>query len=213
MASLNLGPKSTTKLLTLASIFVTSLLMANILASKLIVVAGFVITAGIIAFPVTFLITDVINEVWGKRLAQKIVWLGLLANLIMLVFFKIGLVLPPAVFWGDQESFEIVLGAVHRIVIESKVAYTVSQSWDVWFFNKIKENLRFGLWFRNNASTMVSQALDSAIFIPMAFWGVMPASALLQMYLVYIVVKWLIALGDTPFCYLGVKWLRSTEHE
>lgn len=208
-----LGSKSITKFLILITIFISALLMANILASKLITVAGLTMTVAIIAFPITFLITDIINDVWGKSLAQKVVLVGFLANLIMLGFLKIGLILPPAGFWTGQESFDVVLGAVPRIVGASMIAYLISQSWDVWIFSKFKEKMHLGLWFRNNASTFSSQALDSAIFVPLAFGGIVPMEVMWQMYFAYVVAKWLIALLDTPFCYLGVKWLRSTRNE
>ena len=213
MKNLTLGPRSTTKFLLLAAIFITALLMANVLASKLFTAAGYTMTAGIIAFPITFLITDVINDVWGKRLAQKVVLVGFLTNVLMVALLQLGLILPSAVFWPNQESFDIVLGAVPRIVMASMVAYLISQSWDVWIFSKIKEKLHIGLWFRNNLSTFSSQVIDSAIFIFIAFSGVMPMSALAEMYVTYIIVKVLIALADTPFCYLGVRWLRRTEDE
>lgn len=210
---INLGPKSVTKFLILSTLFITALLMANILASKLFTVAGLVMTAGIIAFPMTFLLTDIINDVWGKRLAQKVVLVGFMANVVMLGFLKIGLILPPVGFWEGQGSFEVVLGAVPRIVAASMVAYLISQSWDVWMFSKIKEKMHLGLWFRNNASTFTSQAIDSAIFLTLAFAGAMPWVVLGEMYVAYIIVKWLIAAVDTPFCYLGVKWARSTIDE
>jgi len=197
------------KLLILTGIFVAVILIANTLASKLFEIGGFVMTAGIIAFPITFMITDVINDVWGKQKAQLVVWVGFAANILMVVMYQVGVWLTPAGFWPGQEAFVSILGAVPRIVGASMVAYLISQTWDVWLFAKIKEQLPFGLWFRNNVSTFTSQAIDSAIFLGLAFWGVLPFSALVTMYFTYIVAKWLIALLDTPFVYLGVRWAQK----
>ncbi len=89
------------------------------------------------------------------------------------------------------------------------IAYLISQTWDVWLFAKLKEKYSWGLWFRNNVSTITSQAIDSAIFLGLAFWGVMPFSALVTMYVTYLIVKWLIAIVDTPLVYLGVAWAKK----
>ncbi|MBT9167373.1 MAG: Inner membrane protein YhhQ [Syntrophomonadaceae bacterium] len=197
------------KLILLVAIFVTSILVANTMASKLFVFgAGYVMTAGILAFPITFLITDIINEVWGKKTAQAVVTAGLFANILMVGFYQLGILLPAASFWPNQEAYATILGAVPRIVIASMIAYLISQSYDVWMFNYIKQVLPFGLWARNNVSTITAQVIDSAIFLVIAFWGVMPLEKLFSMFILYIVVKALIALMDTPFAYLGAWWAR-----
>ena len=197
------------KLILLAGLFTASIVCANVLASKLFEVGGFVMTAGILAFPLTFLVTDVINDVWGRATAQTVVWTGLAANLLMVLMFRVGIILPPAGFWGGQGAFESVLGAVPRIVLASMVAYLISQSWDVHIFDVIKRRLPTGLWLRNNLSTISSQIIDSAIFLALAFGGIMPIPDLVQMFFVYVVVKLAIALLDTPLVYLGVYWVRG----
>ncbi len=197
-------------LVVLVTLFATCLLVANIIAVKLISVGGWVVPAGIIAYPLTFLFTDVITELYGRRIASKVVWLGFGANLLMAILVFGGRLLPPAPFWENQPAYESILGMVPRIVLASMVAYLISQHHDVFAFHfwRQKTKARF-LWLRNNASTMVSQALDTGLFITIAFWGVVPAQILANMLLSQYIIKLVIAAGDTPFCYLLVALLKD----
>lgn len=165
-------------------------------------------TAGVIAYPITFLMTDIVNEVWGKSVAQRFVAIGFLANLLMVGLFAIGVWLPPAPIWGSQAAFQDVLGSVPRMVLASMAAYIASQTWDVWISDYIKRKMRLGLWFRNNVSTITSQIIDSAVFLTIGFAGVMPWEDLIVMFVTYVVAKFIIAVIDTPFAYLGVALVR-----
>ena len=120
---------------------------------------------------------------------------------------KIAIAWPPAPFWTGQAAFQTTLQLTERIVLGSLVAYVVSQNWDVRVFHKLKE-MTDGrhLWLRNNVSTMTSQALDTVIFITIAFYGVLPV---VPMIIGQYIVKLLIAALDTPFIY-GVRWARRT---
>ena len=197
-------------LVVLASLFTTCLLVANIIAVKLVAIGGWVVPAGIIAYPLTFLFTDVIAELYGRRIASRVVWVGFGANLLMVALVLGGRLLPPAPFWADQPAYESILGMVPRIVLASMVAYLISQHHDVFAFHfwRQKTKARF-LWLRNNASTMVSQALDTGLFIPIAFWGLVSTEVLLNMLLTQYVIKLVIAACDTPFCYLLVALLKD----
>jgi len=194
-------------LVVLTTLFATCLLVANIISVKLISIGGWVVPAGIIAYPLTFLFTDVIAELYGKRVATRVIWIGFGANILMVLLVFGGRLLPPAPFWEGQPAYESVLGMVPRIVLASMIAYLISQHHDVFAFHfwRQKTKARF-LWLRNNASTMVSQALDTGVFITIAFWGVVPAGILTNMLLSQYIIKLAIAAGDTPFCYLMV-WL------
>ena len=194
-------------LVTLTTLFATCLLVANILSVKLISIGGWVVPAGIIAYPLTFLFTDVIAELYGRRTASRVIWIGFGANILMVLLVFGGRLLPPAPFWEGQSAYESVLGMVPRIVLASMIAYLISQHYDVFAFHfwRQKTKARF-LWLRNNASTMVSQALDTGVFITVAFWGVVPTGILTNMLLSQYIIKLAIAAGDTPFCYLMV-WL------
>ena len=194
----------------LATLFTTCLLVANIIAVKLVSIGGWVVPAGVIAYPLTFLFTDVISELYGRRIASRVIWVGFGANLLMVVLVFGGKLLPSAPFWEGQPAYESILGMVPRIVLASMVAYLISQHHDVFAFHfwRRKTKARF-LWLRNNASTMVSQALDTGLFIPIAFWGTVPTETLVNMLLTQYVIKLAIAACDTPFCYLLVALLKD----
>jgi len=204
--------RSQNKLLFLTGLFVICLGAANILsAAKLISIFGFTIDAGIIAYPWTFLFTDTISEVWGKRAARSVVWVGFFANILLMLLIWIGGLLPPSPEWQHQEAFWTILGAVPRIVVASMAAYLISQHHDVFAFNFWRNKTRGRwLWLRNNLSTGVSQAIDTVVFGAIAFYGVVPLNVLVgEIMLAQYVIKLSIALLDTPICYLLVGWARG----
>lgn len=189
--------------------FVTATLASNIMAGKLMDFAGFAVPAGVIAFPISFAITDIVNEIWGKKDARTVVWLGFASSIAFSLFIMLAIALPAAPFWDLQPAFASVLGSVPRVAIGGLAAFLVSQNTDVWIYHKLKEmHGEKYLWVRNNVSTTFSQLLDSAIFITIAFFGTMPLDAMLIMILTQWVVKILLALVDTPFVYWGVRTLR-----
>jgi hypothetical protein len=188
-------------------IFVGLVVMAQILANKIVLFGTFTLPAGVIVYATSFLVTDILCEFYGKKKALEAVWGGFLASILLVLAVKIAIAWPPAPFWTDQEAFQTTLRLTERIVLGSLVAYVVSQNWDVRVFHRLKE-LTGGrhLWLRNNASTMTSQALDTVIFITIAFYGVLPV---VPMIIGQYIVKLLIAAMDTPFIY-GVQWARRT---
>ncbi len=198
------------KLLFLTALFVTCLLVSNIIAGKLIGLANLTLPAAVFVFPITFLITDTVNEVWGNKQAREMVWLGFFMSLVMIAFLQLGRILPSAPFWEHQAAYEAILGTVPRIVAASMAAYLASQLHDVWAFN-FWRRVTAGkhLWLRNNLSTMTSQLMDSAIFITLAFFGVVPGSLVVGMIFSQYLVKLILAAADTPLCYLVVRWARK----
>ena len=200
--------RTDSKLMFLSTLFVGFCLLANILAVKKIDLGPFVLTGGLFVFPITFLLTDAINEIFGRIVANRLVWFGFASMALAAAVIQIVIAVPPSAMWGEQEAFQTVLGGTLRITIASMVAYLVSQFHDVWAFDFWKKKTKGKyLWLRNNASTVVSQTIDSTIFILIAFAGLMPNSALIPMITGQLVVKWIIAIADTPFCYLLVSWL------
>ena len=197
-------------LVVLATLFAICLLAANIIAVKLVSIGAWVVPAGVIAYPLTFLFTDVIAELYGRKIASRVIWLGFGVSILMALLVYFGGLLPPAPIWEGQPAYESILGMVPRITLASLIAYLVSQHHDVFAFHfwRQKTKGRF-LWLRNNASTMVSQALDTGIFITIAFWGTVPTGVLTNMLLSQYVIKLVIAACDTPFCYLLVGLLRG----
>ena len=188
-------------------IFVGLVVMAQILANKIVLFGTFTLPAGVIVYATSFLVTDILCEFYGKKKALEAVWGGFLASILLVLAVKVAVAWPPAPFWTGQEAFQSTLQLTERIVLGSLVAYVVSQNWDVRVFHKLKE-MTGGrhLWLRNNVSTITSQALDTVIFITIAFYGVLPVVPLI---IGQYIVKLLIAALDTPFIY-GVHWARRT---
>jgi len=185
----------------LVAIFCSLYLVSTVLANKMISVFGFFVPAGTILFSITFLATDLISEVHGKEKARDAVWLGFLCQIVLLVGISVAIYWVAAPFWQNQEAFEATLGNTWRIILGSLVAYIISQNHDVWAFHFWKKKLDGKhLWFRNNASTIVSQLIDTVVFSVIAFAGVLP---LMNIIVGTFIVKVAIALLDTPFLYLS----------
>ena len=199
--------KGTNKLMLLNVVFITAMLSANIMATKLFSLKGIAMPAGVLAYPITFLMTDVINEVFGKRQANRTVKYGFWANILMTTLLSISIKLPPFMHWDNQDAYKLVLGSVPRVMGAGLLTYLISQSLDVRLFNalKIRHNGK-RLWIRNNISTIVSQLVDSFLFIFLAFYGTMPLNNLVSTALLQFGVKVILALIDTPFCYWLVRW-------
>jgi len=194
-------------LIIIISIFAASITIASILANKIISVFGLFVPAGLLAYSITFVCTDVISEVWGRRRAGQMVLGGFVALVITLLLVQLSLAWPGAPFWEGEAAFRSILGSTTRIIIASFIAYLVSQYHDVWAFHFLKKITGDRhLWLRNNLSTAVSQFLDSSIFITIAFYGVMPVWPLI---VGQWVIKLAIALLDTPVVYLVIWMLKK----
>lgn len=191
----------------LVSIFVGALVISSALASKIITIFGLFVPAGVLAYCITFVVTDVISEIWGRERANRVVFSGFITLLVTFLLIRLALWWDPAPIWKEQRAFSAILGTTSRIIIASFIAYLASQYHDVWAFHiwrKWTEERH--LWLRNNASTVVSQFIDTLIFITIAFYGTMPVFSLIKgQYL----IKVLIALLDTPFVYLVVMLIRK----
>ncbi len=185
------------------------LTIANVIAFKVIDIGGIFAPAAVLAYALTFLISDVLAEVYGKKKVKQVIMTGFITQIITLVLVRIAVWWPPAPFFEFQEEFVLVMGANLRIIIASMAAYLVSQYHDVWAFHFWKEKTKGRhLWLRNNLSTWGSQLMDTIIFITVAFYGVMP---LLPLIMGQYLVKIAIATIDTPLAYLLVGYIKRME--
>jgi len=204
MEELNAGDKS---FIIILSIFVGSITIASVLANKIISVFGFFVPAGVLAYSITFICTDVISEIWGKKRANQTILGSFIALLFVLILVRVSLLWPKAPFWDQESAFQTILGSTSRIIIASFIAYLVSQFHDVWAFHLLKKITKDRhLWLRNNLSTAVSQFIDSFIFITIAFYGIMP---IWQLIIGQWVIKLAIAVLDTPVIYFVVWYIRE----
>jgi uncharacterized integral membrane protein (TIGR00697 family) len=172
-------------------------------------------SVGIFLFPLSFLITDIVTEIWGPKATRALVTGTLIVLVLVLGAAALATVLPPADrFAAQNDAYVGVFRSSLRIIIASIVAFTLSQYHDVWAFDfwRKKTNGRF-LWIRNNASTVVSQLIDTVIFMLIAFWGMSEkftlGFVLGSMLPPYYLLKVLAAFLDTPLVYLGVRLLRK----
>lgn len=193
-------------------LFVAALIASNIIAVKLIVVSGRVLPAAIIVFPLSYIIGDVLTEVYGYRQARRVIWLGFLANLFVVVAIWLGGLLPAASFWDGQEAYERILGLVPRIMAASFLAYLLGEFANAYILAKIKIAMQGRLlWVRTIASTIVGQGIDSGVFITLAFAGTIPASVLIELIITQWLVKTAYEAAATPLTYVTVGFLKRRE--
>jgi uncharacterized integral membrane protein (TIGR00697 family) len=196
----------------IVAIFITCLITANIIAVKLISLYGFILPAAILIFPLSYIIGDVLTEVYGYRQARRVIWLGFFCNFITVMAIWVGQLLPPASFWDGQASYERILGYAPRLLVASFLAYLVGEFTNAYVLAKMKivTNGRW-LWLRTIGSTLIGQGLDSAIFIVLAFVGTIPLKALLTAVVVQWLAKSLYEAVVTPLTYVVVALLKRKE--
>jgi len=195
-----------------AALFVTCLVISNVIAVKLVMVQGLVLPAGIVVFPLSYLLADVLTEVYGYRAARRVIWLGFFCNLLAVVAIWVGGLLPAAPFWDGASAYERILGATPRILAASLAAYLVGEFANTMIMSRLKLAMAGRhLWARAIASTLAGQGLDSAVFICIAFWGQMPLPILLGA----VVTQWLVKSAyealATPLTYAMVGFLKRRE--
>jgi uncharacterized integral membrane protein (TIGR00697 family) len=213
------------RLRVVVALFVAVLIASNFIAAKLIAVGGLVVPAAVLVFPLSYIIGDVLTEVFGYAAARKAIWLGFACNIVVVGFTLLSISLPPASAWtlppfedaaSSQAAFTAVLGPAPRIVLASLLAYLVGEFLNALVLAKLKVATggRF-LWMRTIGSTLVGQLADSTVFITIAFAGAVPGDVLRGI----ILVQWLVKTGfeaaATPFTYIVVGRLKrvvGSEH-
>ncbi|RLB17745.1 MAG: VUT family protein [Deltaproteobacteria bacterium] len=195
-----------------ACLFVTALITSNIVAVKLIKVFGFVLPAAIIIFPISYIIGDVLTEVYGYSQARRVIWLGFACNLLVVLAFWLGRLLPPAPFWKGQDAYVQILGYTPRLLVASFLAYLVGEFSNSFILAKMKIATRGRwLWTRTIGSTLVGEGLDSFVFITLAFFGTMPTRVLGMAIVTQWLVKCAYEAAATPITYLVVGFLKRRE--
>lgn len=174
----------------LGILFNVCLIAANLLETKVIQLGSLTVTAGLLVFPVSYIINDCIAEVWGFRKARLIIWSGFLMNFFVVSLGLIAVSLPAAPFWEGEEHFNFVFGMAPRIVVASLLAFLVGSFLNAYVMSRMKIASQ-GRNFSARAiwSTVVGETADSFIFFPIAFGGVIAWRELLLMMAVQIVLK------------------------
>ena len=193
-------------------LFAIFLLISNILATKIIIVGPWAAPAGVLIFPIAYVINDVIVEVWGYQKARLIIWSGFAVNLLAALFFTLAIVVPAAPFWQNQEAFSTVLGSTPRIIAASLLAYLVGSFLNAFVMSKVKVLMK-GKDFSVRAilSTLVGETADSLIFITIAFAGNLSFTVLVGMILTQACIKTVYEIVILPFTIVVVKWVKRVE--
>jgi hypothetical protein len=205
------------------AVFVTALVVANIIAVKLIALGPFVLPAAVVIFPVSYIIGDVLTEVYGYARARQVIWIGFLCNLFAVAAIWAGGALPAASFWtagsfdsaeASQQAYVAILGFAPRLLGASFVAYLFGEFLNSFVLAKLKiaTDGRL-LWVRTIASTLAGQLADSAIFISLAFVGSIPGGMLARLILTQWLAKSAYEALVTPLTYLVVNTLKRVENE
>lgn len=193
-----------------AVFFVTALVVSNIIAVKLVEVSGRVFPAGLVIFPLSYLLGDVLTEVYGFRAARSVIWLGFACNLLAVAAIQLAIALPAAPFFENEAAYDDVLGKTWRLFLASLAAYLVGELANAAILARMKVATggRF-LWTRTIGSTIVGEGLDSAIFVTLAFAG--SGAGLLNPILTTWAIKVAYEIAATPLTYLIVNSLKRRE--
>ncbi len=181
-----------------------AIVLANIQVLKTIELFGVVATLGNVLFGSLFLVTDILTEKYGKAAAKKAVWIGFFSMFAGTFIMWLSIHFVPHSSDFAQSSLEMIFGILPRIGIASITAYLISSLHDIWAYALWKEKWH-KTWLSNNLSTMVSQLIDSVVFCFIAFWGLFPVEVFWQILITTYLIKWVVAVADTPFIYLAKR--------
>ena len=197
----------------LGMIFVTCLLVSNLIAGKIwLVWDGVEVPASVILFPITYILADVFTEVYGFGKARLIIWTGFGCNFLAVFCYVVTIILPSPNHWLGQDAFAVVLGMTPRFLLASFIAYLVGEFSNSMILSMLKVRTKGKrLWERTIGSTIVGEAFDSFIFITIAFAGTMPTKQLFSMILFQYLFKLSFEVVFTPVTYLVIGFLKKKE--
>jgi uncharacterized integral membrane protein (TIGR00697 family) len=185
-----------------------SVIVANIQVTKTVNLFGLEATLGNIVYATGFLATDILSECFGHKDSRKAIGIGFFSLICLTLFMQVALAFVPGESDFAQSSLSTIFSIMPRLTIASLVAYFFSNNHDIWAYEFWKKRFpgKKNIWIRNNASTFISQLIDSILFTYIAFYGVFPSDVLLQILASTYILKWVVAALDTPFMYLARKW-------
>jgi len=205
------------------ALFVTTLVISNIIAVKVAAIGALFLPAAVILFPIAYIFGDVLTEVYGYARARQVIWTGFFCNLVAVIAIWIAGLLPAAPFWSAgsfttpdsaQQAYQAILGFTPRLLVASFIAYLIGEFLNSFVLAKLKVRTagRF-LWLRTITSTIVGEGADSLVFLTIAFYGIFPpgnlATAILSQWLFKVAYEVL----ATPLTYGVVRWLKRAEGE
>lgn len=196
----------------LGIVFCVCLVAANLLETKVVQLGPIAVTAGLIVFPVSYIINDCIAEVWGFRKARLIIWMGFLMNFFVVALGQITIAIPAATFWEGEEAFDFVFGMAPRIAAASLTAFLVGSFINAYVMSRMKVASQ-GRHFSARAilSTVAGESADSLIFFPLAFGGLMPVNELMKMMVVQVVLKTAYEIVILPVTIRVVNYIKRVD--
>lgn len=196
----------------LGIVFCVCLVAANLLETKVVQLGPIAVTAGLIVFPVSYIINDCIAEVWGFRKARLIIWMGFLMNFFVVALGQIAIAIPAAPFWEGEEAFDFVFGMAPRIAATSLTAFLVGSFINAYVMSRMKVASQ-GRHFSARAilSTVAGESADSLIFFPLAFGGLMPVNELMKMMVVQVVLKTAYEIVILPVTIRVVNYIKRVD--
>ncbi|MEB3357386.1 MAG: queuosine precursor transporter [Synechococcales bacterium] len=199
---------------TITALFVAVLLISNIASTKIVDFGPFTFDGGTLLFPLSYIFGDILTEVYGYARSRKVIWLGFLSAFILSITLIIVGALPPAADWKFQTAYEQILGLTPRIVTGSLIAYFAGGFSNSFTLAKLKL-LTQGrqLWLRTIGSTLIGQLVDTALFVVIAFAGILPGSLLVTIVLSNYLFKCGVEILFTPITYWVTGWLKQQEQE
>ena len=196
----------------LGILFNVCLIAANLLETKVIQIGSLTVTAGLLVFPISYIINDCIAEVWGFKKARLIIWSGFAMNFFVVALGLIAVAIPAAPFWEGEEHFDFVFGMAPRIVAASLMAFLVGSFLNAYVMSKMKVASR-GRHFSARAilSTLAGETADSLIFFPVAFGGIIAWRELLIMMCIQIILKSMYEVIILPVTIRVVKAIKNID--
>ena len=196
----------------LTVLFVACLMIANIVSGRLVQVGSLTLTSAIFLFPITYIFGDILTEVYGFERSRLVIWLAIMANILMSLYFWLIIKTPVPVFFEGGEAYKTVLGFTPLVVLASTLGFFAGEFANSSALSILKK-VTHGkwLWTRTIGSTIVGEFVDTAIFITIAFAAVLPLGALIPMLIAQYVFKTLYEIIATPLTYLIVKKVKKVE--
>jgi queuosine precursor transporter len=207
----------------LTGLFVTCLIVSNMIAIKVVAIGPFFLPAAIVIFPVSYILGDILTEVYGYRRTRQVIWIGFTCNALSVAAIYLSILMQPAPFWTlahfaspetSQDAYAAIFGFIPRLLIASFIAYLAGEFLNAFVMAKIKMAMQGRhLWVRTISSTLLGQMADSAIFITMAFYGILPSTVLANMIITQWLTKSLYEALLTPLTYMAVSYIKKIELE
>lgn len=199
-------------LLPLSMLFTAVLLVSNTVAVKIVSLGSFTFDAATLLFPLAYILGDIFTEVYGYKASRKIIWYAILAQTLMAGMYMLVQILPSADFWSNQEAYDLILGTTPRIVLASLIAFFTGELSNAYILSrmKVKSNGRH-LPLRTIGSTLVGQAVDTVIFVCIAFAGVFSTEELYVMLLSNYVFKVAFEVLCTPLTVSAIRYVKRYE--